>query len=101
MFDSFIEKQQKLFNNLKKIVSRDICLTYPDFNSVIETYTDASKNQLHLEYKKCSSYMYHVDFLHLNVRNLHLNVRNLHLNVGFQLLHVGFQLFHVGPTCYM
>ena len=40
------EEQQQAFNSLKKIVSRDICLTYPDFNSTFEIYTDASKNQL-------------------------------------------------------
>ena len=40
------EQQQKAFNNLKKIVSCNICLAYPDFNSVFEIYTDASKKQL-------------------------------------------------------
>ena len=40
------EEQQQAFNNLKKIVSRDICLAYPDFDSVFEIYTDASKKQL-------------------------------------------------------
>ena len=40
------EEQQKAFNSLKKIVSRDICLAYPDFNSTFEIYTDASKTQL-------------------------------------------------------
>ena len=40
------EEQQQAFNSLKKIVSRDICLAYPDFNSTFEIYTDASKTQL-------------------------------------------------------
>ena len=40
------EEQQQAFNSLKKIVSRDICLAYPDFNSTFEIYTDASNTQL-------------------------------------------------------
>ena len=35
-----------MFNNLKKIVSSNICLAYPNFNSVFEIYIDASKKQL-------------------------------------------------------
>merc|ERR1712016_45423 len=36
----------KAFNDIKKIVSRDVLLAYPDFNETFDIHTDASKVQL-------------------------------------------------------
>ena len=36
----------KAFNDIKKIVSRDVLLAYPDFNETFDIHTDASKLQL-------------------------------------------------------
>ena len=39
-------KEQKAFDLIKKIVSRETLLAYPDFNQTFEIYTDASHTQL-------------------------------------------------------
>ena len=38
--------EQTAFNNMKKILSKEVLLSYPDFNQPFEIYTDASKTQL-------------------------------------------------------
>ena len=38
--------EQKAFESMKKIISREMLLIYPDFNSLFEIYTDASHTQL-------------------------------------------------------
>lgn len=40
------EKCQKAFDEMKRLVSRDILLAYPRFDQPFEVYTDASKYQL-------------------------------------------------------
>ena len=37
---------QKAFDEIKKVVSRETLLAYPDFNKTFEIHTDASKSQL-------------------------------------------------------
>ena len=37
---------QKAFDEIKKVVSRETLLAYPDFNKIFEIHTDASKSQL-------------------------------------------------------
>ena len=37
---------QKAFDTIKKIVSRETLLAYPNFNKTFEIHTDASKTQL-------------------------------------------------------
>ena len=37
---------QQAFDNIKKVVSRETLLSYPDFNEPFEIHTDASKLQL-------------------------------------------------------
>ena len=37
---------QKTFDDMKKIVSRETLLSYPDFNEPFKIHTDASKLQL-------------------------------------------------------
>ena len=39
-------EEQNSFDTMKKIVSRDVLLAFPDFNQKFEIYTDASKFQL-------------------------------------------------------
>ena len=40
------ETEQKAFETMKRVISKDILLTYPDFNKPFEIYTDASHTQL-------------------------------------------------------
>ena len=40
------DKEQKAFNEIKKVISRDVLLSYPDFSKPFVIYTDASKVQL-------------------------------------------------------
>ena len=40
------EVEQKAFENMKKIISRDVYLTYPDFNKYFDIHMDASDLQL-------------------------------------------------------
>lgn len=40
------DQEQKAFNTMKRIIGRDVLLTYPDFNKKFEIYTDASSKQL-------------------------------------------------------
>ena len=40
------EKEQQAFETMKKIVSREVILAYPNFNEPFENYTDASHTQL-------------------------------------------------------
>ena len=40
------EEQQKAFDTMKKIISREALLAYPDFNEEFEIHTDASHTQL-------------------------------------------------------
>ena len=39
---------QKAFENIKKVLAREVLLSYPDFNKPFEIYTDASDYQLGL-----------------------------------------------------
>ena len=43
---SWSEEQQKAFEQIKKIVSQEVLLAYPNFNELFEIYTDASDYQL-------------------------------------------------------
>ena len=43
---SWGEEQQKAFEQIKKVVSQEILLAYPDFNELFEIHTDASDYQL-------------------------------------------------------
>ena len=38
--------EQKAFDNMKKVLSKDVLLRYPNFNAKFDIYTDASKSQL-------------------------------------------------------
>ena len=38
--------EQKAFNDMKKILSKETLLLYPDFNKPFEIHTDASNTQL-------------------------------------------------------
>ena len=38
--------EQKAFDDMKKIVSKDVLLSYPNFDKPFEIYTDASHLQL-------------------------------------------------------
>ena len=40
------EQEQKAFDAIKKHVSRQVLLTYPDFNKAFQVHTDASDTQL-------------------------------------------------------
>ena len=40
------ETHQKAFNDVKKIIARDIILAYPDYTKPFDIYTDASTRQL-------------------------------------------------------
>ena len=40
------EEHEKAFAQMKKIVSREVMLAYPNFNQQFEIYTDASIKQL-------------------------------------------------------
>ena len=40
------ESHQKAFDSMKQIISRDVCLAYPNFNEEFEIYNDASTRQL-------------------------------------------------------
>jgi len=40
------EEQQKAFNDIKKIISREVLLAYPNFNEEFVIHTDASHTQL-------------------------------------------------------
>ena len=39
-------EEQNSFDTMKKIISREVLLAFPDFNQKFEIYTDASKFQL-------------------------------------------------------
>ena len=43
---NWTEIEQKAFEDMKKIVGRDVLLSYPDFNKEFVVHTDASKYQL-------------------------------------------------------
>ena len=38
--------EQKAFNAMKRVMGRDVLLSYPDFNKLFDIYTDASHTQL-------------------------------------------------------
>jgi len=40
------EVHQKAFDTMKKIVAREVFLSYPNFNDVFEIHTDATATQL-------------------------------------------------------
>ena len=40
------EEEQKAFEDMKKAISKEVLLSFPDFNEMFEVYTDASKVQL-------------------------------------------------------
>ena len=40
------EEHQEAFDTMKKIVAKEVILSYPDFNKVFEIHTDGSKTQL-------------------------------------------------------
>ena len=40
------EVQQRAFDNMRKLVAREVILSYPDFSKEFEIHTDASKLQL-------------------------------------------------------
>ena len=40
------ETEQKAFEKMKKIISRDVLLSYPKFDELFKIHTDASKYQL-------------------------------------------------------
>ena len=40
------EEQQKAFNLIKKLVSQEVLLAYPNFNKLFKNHTDASDYQL-------------------------------------------------------
>ena len=40
------DREQKAFESIKKVVGRNVLLSYPDFNAPFEIYTDASHTQL-------------------------------------------------------
>ena len=40
---NWTEDCQKAFDKIKKIVSREVLLSYPDFSETFEIHTDASK----------------------------------------------------------
>jgi RNase H-like domain found in reverse transcriptase len=40
------EQCQKAFEDMKKLIAKEILLTYPNFNKTFEIHTDASKVQL-------------------------------------------------------
>ena len=40
------EVEQKAFEKIKKVISRDVLLTYPKFNEIFDIHTDASDEQL-------------------------------------------------------
>ena len=43
---NWTEEHQKAFEHMKKSISRETLLVYPDFNKPFEIHTDASKIQL-------------------------------------------------------
>ena len=43
---SWNEEQQKAFELIKKLVSQEVLLAYPNFNELFEIHTDASDYQL-------------------------------------------------------
>jgi Tol biopolymer transport system component len=40
------EDKQKAFNDIKKIIAKEVLLSYPDFSKTFQIYTDASHRQL-------------------------------------------------------
>ena len=46
LLHKWTEEHQKAFEHLKKSISRETLLVYPDFNKPFEIHTDASKVQL-------------------------------------------------------
>ena len=42
----WLDKHQKAFDNMKKILAREVVLAFPDFNKPFDIYTDASDTQL-------------------------------------------------------
>ena len=40
------EEQQNAFETMKKVLGREVMLSYPDFSKPFEIHTDASKPQL-------------------------------------------------------
>jgi len=43
---NWTDEEQKAFDMMKKIISRNVLLAYPDFTKPFEIYTDASHKQL-------------------------------------------------------
>ena len=37
------DKHQKCFDDIKRVIGREVLLAYPDFNATFEIHTDASK----------------------------------------------------------
>ena len=46
LLHKWTEEHQKAFEHIKKSISRETLLVYPDFNKPFEIHTDASKVQL-------------------------------------------------------
>ena len=42
----WINVNQTVLKNMKKLVTREVLLSYPNFNKVFEAYTDTSATQL-------------------------------------------------------
>ena len=40
------KSHQQAFDSVRKIIARDVCMAYPNFNEEFEIYTDASARQL-------------------------------------------------------
>jgi hypothetical protein len=43
---NWTDQHQKAFENIKKIICREVMLTFPDFSKPFHIYTDASDKQL-------------------------------------------------------
>jgi hypothetical protein len=43
---NWTDEHQKAFENIKKIIFRDVMLTFPDFSKPFHIYTDASDKRL-------------------------------------------------------
>ena len=53
------EKHQKCFDDIKRVIGREVFLAYPDFNDPFETHTNASKLQIGaVIYKKGQAYCF-------------------------------------------
>ena len=49
------DERQKCFDAIKRVIGRELLLSYPDFNAPFEIHTDASKLQIGALYPKMTS----------------------------------------------